>query len=221
MKIQNTWMSVSVSFLIPIGSFAAEIGVLKPGPYVGVDVGASYLESTSLHQFGAPANGTVQFDTGPAFAIRGGYRFCDWFAVEGETGSVYNNIRSLTGASSVDAWVYQIPFMANAVLSIPTHSIVIPYIGGGFGGVCNVLDVNNINYFSPALGAVNLWGTDSTTTFAYQGFAGLQFAINEHMTVGVLYNYRHVNGPDWNQDFPIQFGSLRSHTGTFSFNFHF
>ena len=223
MKIQTALLSsLAFSLVLPAITRAADPEFLHPGPYVGATLGGSALNSAAVTQFGGSANGKVQFDAGPSFGIHGGYRVCEWFAIEGETGSIYNNISSLNGvnAFNVDAWVYQIPIMANVVLTLPTRTPVVPYIGAGVGGAWSVIDINNISATVPG-GTVSLFGNDSTFTFAYQGFAGIQVAINPHMSVGAQYTYRHVESPDWTQDFPIEFGSLKSHTGSFSFNFRF
>src|SRR6267378_3061126 len=91
---------VASALLLPAQIFAENmLPTLAPGFYAGGDVRAVIIENTSLRQFGGPATGTVKFDPGAGIAIRGGFRFCEWFALEGETGASGNSIRSITGAS--------------------------------------------------------------------------------------------------------------------------
>lgn len=207
---------VALALLLPAQIFAQSMASsLAPGFYAGGDVRVVFQQNTGLRQFGGPTTGTVKFDPGAGISIRGGYRFCEWFTLEGETGGSGNSIRSITGAS-VDARIYQVPFMANAILSLPTRTPLTPYVGVGIGGVSTVLDSSHIT-----IGSTTAFGNDATTTFAYQGFAGLQYALNEWFSIGLIYNYRHVDGPKWDRDFPIEFGALRSHSGGVSFNFHF
>src|SRR5437899_4379361 len=92
--------------------------ILSPGWYIGGLFRGNFMEDTTLKQFGGPATGTVRFDPGAGFSARGGYRFCEWFALEGEIGFEGNSISSITGAF-VDAALYQVPYMANADLTIP------------------------------------------------------------------------------------------------------
>jgi opacity protein-like surface antigen len=190
---------------------------LAPGFYAGTDIRAVIPENTHVRQFGSSTTSrTVEFDPGAEIMIRGGYRFCEWFALEGEVGGSGNSIHSITGASSVDANIYQVPFMANAILTLPTRTPLTPFIGAGVGGVSTVLDSHDIT-----IGLTTVFGNDSTTTFAYQAFGGLQYAVNEWFSIGLIYNYRHVDGPKWDRDFPVEFGSLKTHSAGLSFNFRF
>src|SRR5215210_3008517 len=76
---------------------------LSPGGYIGGSAGVNFIENTDLKQFVGPTSGgTVRFDPGFAFSVRGGYRFCEWFSLEGETGFHANSIRSITGADRLD-----------------------------------------------------------------------------------------------------------------------
>lgn len=193
---------------------------LSPGPYFGGSAGVNFIEDTALRQFAGPTSGgMVRFDPGFAFSVRGGYRFCEWFSLEGETGLHANSIRSITGADRLEANVYQVPLMANALLTLPTRSPVTPFIGAGVGGVENVIDINRLRI--PALDPDTLFGADGTFAFAWQGFAGLQFDITERLALGVMYNYRAVESPKWDSDAVVEFGRLRNHTAAVVVNFHF
>ena len=205
--------------------FAAEMEMgrpmtLSPGFYIGGSAGVNFIEDTSLKQFpGVDTTGSkVRFDPGFAFSVRGGFRFCEWFSLEGETGMHANSIRSITGADRLDANVYQIPVMANAILTLPTRSFVTPFIGAGAGGVDSVIDINRLRV-QP--NPNTLRGDDSTFTFAWQAFGGLQFDITERLSLGVMYNYRAVQSPKWDSDEALEFGKLRNHTAAVVVNFHF
>src|SRR6266850_1207222 len=126
---------------------------LAPGFYIGGGAGPNFLENTRLKQFVDPLTGVhVHFDPGVSFNIHGGYRFCEFFALEGQTGMDANSIRSITGATSADANVYQVPFMANAVINLPTRSPLSLFMGAGAGGVASVIDINDITI--PSIGSV-------------------------------------------------------------------
>jgi len=49
----------------------------------------------------------------------------------------------MSGAS-VDAALYQVPFMANAVITVPTRTPLTPYGGFGLGGTSSIIDADHI-----------------------------------------------------------------------------
>lgn len=190
--------------------------VLSPGWYAGGGIRGNFMEDTSLKQLNGPTTGTVKFDPGAGFIARGGYRFCEWFALEGEFGFIGNSISSITGAST-DAALYQVPLMANAVITIPTRTPLTPYAGFGLGGTSSIIDADHIT-----VGGVTLFGSEATTTFSWQVFAGVEYEINNRLSVGATYNYRSVDGPKWDRaGFPIEFGDLSNHSIGVSATFHF
>src|ERR1041385_1139392 len=73
--------------------------ILSPGWYIGGLFPGNFIENTQPTQVGGPATCTVKFDPGAGFSARGGYRFCEWFSVEGEIGFDGNSIRSIAGNS--------------------------------------------------------------------------------------------------------------------------
>ena len=190
---------------------------LATGWYAAANVRANLIEDAHLRQIGGAGGGHVTFDPGAGFGIRGGYRFCQYFSLEGETGFTGNSIDRMANVNNVEADLLQVPFMANAVFSFPIQYALAPFFGAGIGGTTSVLDVDHIN-----IGNAFVTGTESTTTFSYQFFAGVHYAINDQISVGLIYNYRAVDGPRWDRGgFPIEFGDLRNHSIGLSANFRF
>jgi opacity protein-like surface antigen len=191
---------------------------LAPGFYIGGGAGANFMEDTKLKQFVDPISGVnVHFDPGVSFDVHGGYRFCEFFALEGQTGMDANSIHSITGATFSDANIYQVPFIANAVINLPTHSPLSLFMGAGAGGVASVIDINDITI--PSIGTV--FGTDTDVTFAYQVFGGIEYALNDRLSVGGKYSYRSVQSPRWGRAVIIETGHLQNHSVTVGVNFHF
>lgn len=195
--------------------------------YLGVDAGGALTRDTTVKEFYGPvAPGTkVELDPGFRIGFVGGYRFTDYLSVEGETGFMGNNIRSITGATiDGDAMLSNVPFLANVRLQIPTHCKFKPYIGAGAGGSASIISLEH----HIDLGGVRMTGSDSTIVFAYQAFAGVSYQINEHMSVDVGYHYFATTAPTWKADSTIgtltdklRFGGAETHAFTASFEYRF
>src|SRR5689334_11541963 len=123
--------------LIPAGAFAAfsilggEIASAQQGHlYVKGDLGGNITQDTDLKEFFGPVTpgSKVKFDPGVRFGVAAGYWITDWFAAEGETGIMANNIKSITEASRADATFSNVPFLANLRIQVPNARFS-PYIG--------------------------------------------------------------------------------------------
>lgn len=158
------------------------------------EAGGAIIDDASLNGFaGEPVAGsTVEFDTGFWFGLGLGHEISRFVALEVEGGFQYNQIKSISGATSGDGKLYQVPIMANLVLQYPNKSGLVPMIGGGAGAVGCFLDANNIT-----VGGTTIDGTEDSWTFGYQGYAGLAYQISPSMTLGVTYHYLVADGPSW------------------------
>jgi opacity protein-like surface antigen len=155
--------------------------------------------------------------------IQGGYQFCEWFAAEGELGFMANAVDSITGATRVhDASFANVPFLVNLRLQLPTRCPFTPYIGGGAGFSETIFDVGTIE-----LNGIEMHGSDADTVFAYQGFAGLRYAINARMGLSVEYRYFAADPGEWHGDTfntasdRLRFGRSQTHAFSIAFDYHF
>lgn len=196
--------------------------------YVGADAGGALTGDTRVKGFLGPVDpGTkVRLDPGVRVGFVGGYKLTDWFSVEGETGVIGNNIKSITGASiDGDATLANVPFLLNARIQMPHGKCpVAPYIGGGAGGSASVLSFDHHIDFN----GERLHGSDAAVVFAYQAFAGLRYAINDHMGLGLEYHYLATTGPTWTADHAggapsdrLSFLGVQSHALSVAFDYHF
>jgi opacity protein-like surface antigen len=194
--------------------------------YFGADAGGALTADTRVKSFLGPVDpGTkVRLDPGIRFGFVGGYRLTDWFSLEGETGVVGNNIKSITGASiDGDATLANVPFLVNARFQIPHGKCpVTPYIGGGAGGAASVLSFQHHIDFN----GERLHGSDADVVFAYQAFAGLRYAINDRMGLGLEYHYLATTGPTWSahdagSENHISFLGVQSHAISVAFDYRF
>jgi opacity protein-like surface antigen len=199
-------LAIFGSMLLPLPAARAEQNRF----YLQADVGGTDARDVQLRDFfGQPiaANSEITLDPGIRFGIRGGYGLTDWLAAEVETSVSANNIDSITGASKADGSIANVPLLLNLRLHVPERNRVSPYIGGGFGMSSTILDGDNItiNHASGPPGSTTLDGTTTDVVFAYQGFAGLRFAINESMGLSVEYRYFRAESSNMNADL-ITFG---------------
>jgi OOP family OmpA-OmpF porin len=193
--------------------------------YIRSDAGGAVTLDTQLKEFFGPvAPGTkVSFDPGVRFGVAGGYDVTDWFAAEAQVGVFANDIKSITGASRVDATFLNVPFLLNARFQCPNRSLLTPYFGGGVGGSASTLDVDHID-----LGGTTLHGTQSTAVFAYQAFGGLRCRLNDRMGLSVEYRYFATTNPEWKADVTfgtptdrVRFGGAQTHAVSLAFDFRF
>lgn len=195
--------------------------------YMKVDGGAAWLPNADVKEvFGPVPSGTeAEFDVGPRFGFAIGYKATDWFAAEFETGFMANSINKITGAWDTDATFVNVPLFVNARFQLPNNTPLTPYVGAGVGGASSVLDIDELHY-----GNTHVWGSAADFTFAWQGFAGLRYAINDKMGLGLEYHYIWADGPSFESDegwywYPhsdrIAFGEMQTHTISLQFDLTF
>lgn len=195
--------------------------------YVGADAGGVLTLDTRVKEFLGPVapDTKVKLDPGVRVGFVAGYHLTDWFSLEGETGVMANNIDSITGANiDGNATLANVPFLLNARFQLPHGRCpVTPYFGGGAGGSATILSFEHHIDFN----GNRLSGSDSDVVFAYQAFAGLRYAINDRMGIGVEYHYFATTGASWSADTfgtssdRLAFAGVQSHAITAAFDFHF
>jgi opacity protein-like surface antigen len=179
---------MSVLLLVPLAVSAQYLTFRPPdtGPYVRFDLGPTFPDDGRLTAFGnVPTGNRVHYDTGFASMVAGGYAFNPWIATELELGWRWNEMSQVQGVRLADTFFGHVSFLANVVLQYPLPlARLVPYIGGGLGGAATIFDTDG---FSTR--AATVVGSDSDLVFTYQIFAGLRFALNPWMSVGVGYTY--------------------------------
>ncbi len=193
--------------------------------YAKVDIGGDWTSSTEVTEiFGQPVvpGSRVEFEPGVRFGATFGYNATDWFAGEFELGVMDNSIKSITGAY-VDAFFVNVPILVNAKFQLPTRTRFTPYAGIGGGGASSVLDIDHLDY-----GFTHLWGSASDFVWAWQAFAGVRFAINDRMGLGVEYRYFRSEAPSFDVDYGyyyniysdhIKFGDIETQAVSLRFDF--
>lgn len=157
--------------------------------YLSADVGGMFQQGTSLIQNGSSAS--VTFNPGVRADIDLGYNLNDSWAVELETGFMWNSMDNVGGRSlssisqSVD--MYSVPILANIIYKVPTKTSWVPYFGVGAGGVVGIYDLKSrgTDY------------SDTDFTFAYQAEAGLDYALSKNVSVGIAYKFLGALNQHW------------------------
>ncbi|MDB6125950.1 MAG: hypothetical protein JWQ71_4943 [Pedosphaera sp.] len=185
MKSKLNYLTASAAaFVITTASLQAKD---EPGFYAKVDGGGALQQSFKIN------NSDVAFNPGFRTDIGFGYNFCKAFAVEIEGGSIWNSFDKVGGiplTSHEEGDLYQYPFLAKAILKLPFENGLTPYIGGGLGGVASTLHLKN-SFFDEG---------SSDFGFAYQAEAGLKYAINQNIEVGVGYKFLGASGYNFFHD---------------------
>jgi opacity protein-like surface antigen len=122
--------------------------------------------------------GSASFNTGARADVGLGYNINECFAVELETGVLWNEPKGGGGD------LYQIPLLVNGIWNIQTHSAFTPYLGGGVGGAALKLDITD-------------FGSDTAFTFAYQAIAGVKYALSEKLQLDLAYRFFGTLEPEW------------------------
>ena len=213
-------VTFSVCFVAAVGQAQYYQLPEGTGPYFRLGVGPSFFENGQLTEFGTPVSSPVKYRTGLAADGAFGYAFNKYVAADFELGYVGAKIDNVPGYTSVNSYVYNVPFLANVRLSYPIpRSIVTPYIGAGVGGADVVFDTDNFND-----GADFVFGNENDVVFAWQAFAGLRFQLNPEMSLEIGYKYFATEGPTFTyppDNFSVGFKGVRTHSVLFTFEWKF
>jgi opacity protein-like surface antigen len=178
------------------------------GPYVGIEGGATFPRSTDLDVI---LNDTTTYDNGYKVDYKTGYDVDALIGyklgpvrLEGEAGYKRAKVKSvgvstplLTGVeTAADATVTPADFDVGNHIGIKTlmaNALLDGNFGGGFGGYVGG-------------GAGRAWANfsgDSDSAWAFQGIAGLRYAVTPNLDAGVKYRYFHTNKLTFDDGFSV------------------
>jgi OOP family OmpA-OmpF porin len=185
-----------------------------PGFYVGAGVGANLEEDNRFRGGGATA--TDSYDTGYAGIGSFGYAFGNGLRVELEPGYRNNSVDKINGATG-SGRTQMATLMGNVLYDFnyvtpyfPLH----PHVGLGVG-YAHVWDRSG-----PQNGVGVSGGTDVP---AFQGIAGLEYALTPNEHVGVDYRYLVAHDASFrvNNGLTTHAGDLDNHTFLVTFRYQF
>jgi len=148
----------------------AESSSITPGFYLGGDFGFAFREDSALRLEGA-FSGYYNFKAGYREDLHLGYRFLNGVLLELDSGYIYNSVANATGSVEL----HQVPVLLNLIYQFPLKGSLRPFVGFGTGGAFSQLDTSAA---STSLHDV---------TFAWQAETGVQYAISDHVGLGLDY----------------------------------
>lgn len=169
------------ALVVVSGAAQAELS----GPYLGA--GAIGLYQTDRTVSGA-AVGSLDMQLGYGLNGVAGYQFDTGLRVEGEVVYRRNGADQFNNANadgSLNSW----GLMGNVIWEYDNPSGIYPYVGAGLGGArVSANDFSN-------LGGAAL--DDSDVVLAYQGIAGVAFALNPRLSMTAEYKYFRTSDPEF------------------------
>ena len=167
------------------------------GFYVNLHGGPRYLEDADLSRdpHGEPLDvGRLHCDHGGGtVAIAGGSDWDTGLALETEFAYRRNGLDhdEFHGDSTdLDGTLSSYTLLANLYYRLDTGTDFTPYVGGGVG--ISLLDLNMKRGDEGKFHAL-----DTDTQFAYQGIAGLAYAVAPHWSIGAEYRFFGTQDPSF------------------------
>lgn len=185
------------------GPMPAGYSLPPPGGkwYLGMDAGVAFQQDVTLSDTAGDRE-NVTFDPGARLDFDLGYNFTKNWATELEMGLIINQVKhsAFLGTDFMEVDFVELPVMLNVIYTQPLGRHFSARIGAGMGGAFS-------NYSNEFGGT-----TESDTAFAFQGVAGLGYAINARWDLAVTYRFlgttQHDVGSGWDsQGNPTQFKS--------------
>ncbi|MDF1735603.1 MAG: outer membrane beta-barrel protein [Minwuia sp.] len=169
---------------LALAAFSAPSQAELSGPYLSAGVlGTSPRDSDVT---GANV-GDLELNLGLGGLVAAGYQFESGFRLEGEISFRHNGGDSFNNAAT-SGDLSSLAGMGNLIWEYDNSSGIYPYIGAGMG--LAYLSATDIN-----LGAQTL--DDSDYTMAYQGLAGVAFAVTPNLSMTAEYRYFFTEDADF------------------------
>jgi outer membrane protein OmpA-like peptidoglycan-associated protein/opacity protein-like surface antigen len=167
------------------------------GTYASIEAGASWIDDQRFFQdtiHGSSHFTYAEYDSGynAGWAILGsiGYAFSCNFRTELEVGYRHNSLDKLTEVTTTNVMtaggeLSEFTLMANLVYDLPITSNLTLSLGAGAGADRAQLKVDALDF------------SDQDWRFAWQGIAGLNYAIGEQTQLFINYRYLRVDAPKY------------------------
>lgn len=188
-KNENGTTKVLPSQLVGYGP--EEASLAQEGFYFMPTIGGAVVQD----EIGYGGDVNYTFNAGVRFDLSMGYRVNEWFSIEFTPGFIYNSLESITVQGiqyNVSGELIQVPLLINPILTIPTGSKWEPFLGFGVGGVYTSQSNSSFGFYSS--------GTTTAWNFCYSGLVGLQYHLEQNISVGFIYKFTGINQSGTNYD---------------------
>jgi opacity protein-like surface antigen len=184
----------------------------ESGFYVGFEVGGAVVEDIDFSN--DQITSALTLNPGIRFDVPIGYRVNEWFSVEFAPGVIYNTLSTwsvtqpvtytdpeeditynVAGNYGIGGSLTQVPLLVNFLLTIPTDSPWEPLIGAGVGTIYSNLSLKDL----PG-GDLGTSASGSCWSLGYSGLVGLNYHINQDVSLGFNYKFTGTAGQNWNDD---------------------
>lgn len=188
------------------------------GWYAGVEAGVNFVPNLKYRM---PDNNAWSQKQDPGYAIGGdvGYGFGP-VRVEGEVTWRQNDLSKITdslGTASAGGNINAVSVMGNVLYDIDTGTKFTPYVGVGAGGI-------NLGEDKVTTRGLTLT-KDSDLRFAYQGIAGVSYAVNQQLSIKADYHYIRADEARFQTesayDGNVGKGNYQAHAVMVGFTWHF
>ena len=175
MNFRHLLIGSALALSLPVAAQAATDGF-----YVGGAAGVNFAADAKVSPTGG-ASDTIRYNTGVAGSLSGGYGFGNGFRAELEASVRNNDVKSLkSGLAAPGGTTRTWGLLVNGLYDINTGTAFTPYVGAGVG-------LGIVEGKLSGGGATLYNSTD--TQFAYQGIAGVSYAINQNLALTTDYRY--------------------------------
>jgi hypothetical protein len=146
---------------------------------VSTDVGVSIMWDFEL------GGRDLTFDPGMRFDIVPQLRLTPQFAVEFNTGVIWNTFGAIESIP-LKGDHFQIPALLQGVWTVPLQSNTKPFLGVAAGGVYDHSMIDTFNGNAVLLKESGLYP-------AFQGVAGAEWQLTDRLVIGIVYKYLYVH----------------------------
>lgn len=212
--MKTTIRSCSVIIGCALGLLALPQTGNSQGFYLDVHAGGAIAQDVDLKKMLVNTPGAeLDLKPGMHLNVGGGYNINQYFAVQLDTGFIYNRIDNLKQSDGDDGYgaLRHIPMVAELVFRYDKpDSKWVPFAGLGAGADWSILALDDIQ--APNGAVVD--GLAGDVVFAWQAFAGVRYKFTQNMTLGGGYKFYWADGAEWDVDGPgsIETGHAIIHT---------
>ena len=201
MKIAHHLSGVACAMLASVLAMPVAAADKESGVYFNVGAGVNWAQDVDVEIAGL--SGTADLDVGARLGLGVGYNINKYLGVEFDTGFLWNDFDGFDGS------LWHVPFIVNGVFRYPNDSKFEPYLGGGIGGSCNILHIDDFG----------IDDTDADFNFAWQALAGVRYKFLENMSLGIGYKYFGTSSSDYDiEGISVDIDTSNNHTLNVVFN---